>query len=173
MSPQRWLSVCLDTFGNMLVHRFVMALPIIPLIDSPRNNSLVLGIGLFAAGFRSSVNPAKIGNVLGYTLQITQSLSQMIILMAQTEQAFNSVERLLHFGNLEPEGKKDSRQPPAEWPAKGQVDFQDVHMTYRSTLPPVLKGVSFSVKPGEKFAICGRTGYEMIVNFSVVVFSSF
>ncbi|KAH8823213.1 multidrug resistance-associated ABC transporter [Flagelloscypha sp. PMI_526] len=135
-SIQRWLSVRLDTFGNILV----------------------LGIGLFAAGFRSSVNPAKIGNVLGYTLQITQSLSQMIILMAQTEQAFNSVERLLHFGILEPEGKKDAQQPPPEWPAKGQVDFQDVHMTYRSTLPPVLKGVSFSVGSGEKFAICGRTG---------------
>ncbi|KAH8823291.1 multidrug resistance-associated ABC transporter [Flagelloscypha sp. PMI_526] len=135
-SIQRWLSVRLDTFGNILV----------------------LGIGLFAAGFRSSVNPAKIGNVLGYTLQITQSLSQMIVLLAQTEQAFNSVERLLHFGNIEPEGKKDAQQPPAEWPAKGQVDFQDVHMTYRSTLPPVLKGVSFSVEPGEKFAICGRTG---------------
>ncbi|KAH8823225.1 multidrug resistance-associated ABC transporter [Flagelloscypha sp. PMI_526] len=135
-SIQRWLSVCLDTFGNILV----------------------LGIGLFAAGFRSSVNPAKIGNVLGYTLQITQTLSQMIILMAQTEQAFNSVERLLHFRDLEPEGKKDAQQPPAEWPAKGQVEFQDVHMTYRSTLLPVLKGVSFSVGAGEKFAICGRTG---------------
>jgi hypothetical protein len=43
---QRWLAVRLDFFGNILV----------------------LGIGLFAAGFRSTVNPAKIGVVLSYTL---------------------------------------------------------------------------------------------------------
>ena len=46
ISMQRWLAVRLDLFGNILV----------------------LGIGLFAAGFRSSVNPAKIGVVLSYTL---------------------------------------------------------------------------------------------------------
>lgn len=43
---QRWLSLRLDLFGNLLV----------------------LGICLFAAGFRETVNPAKIGVVLTYTL---------------------------------------------------------------------------------------------------------
>ena len=46
ISMQRWLAVRLDLFGNILV----------------------LGIGLFAAGFRTTVNPAKIGVVLSYTL---------------------------------------------------------------------------------------------------------
>jgi ATP-binding cassette, subfamily C (CFTR/MRP), member 1 len=39
VSLQRWLSVRLDLFGNILV----------------------LGIGLFAAGLRSSISPAKAG----------------------------------------------------------------------------------------------------------------
>ena len=43
---QRWLGVRLDILGNILI----------------------LGICLFAAGFRSSVNPSKIGVVLSYTL---------------------------------------------------------------------------------------------------------
>jgi hypothetical protein len=46
IATQRWLSVRLDLFGNVLV----------------------FGIGLFAAGFRTSVEPAKIGVVLSYTL---------------------------------------------------------------------------------------------------------
>ena len=46
ISMQRWLAVRLDLFGNILV----------------------VGIGLFAAGFRTTVNPAKIGVVLSYTL---------------------------------------------------------------------------------------------------------
>lgn len=46
ISIQRWLSVRLDLFGNILI----------------------LGIGLFGAGFRTSVNPSKIGVVLSYSL---------------------------------------------------------------------------------------------------------
>ena len=46
ISIQRWLSVRLDLFGNILI----------------------FGIGLFAAGFRRTVNPSKIGVVLSYTL---------------------------------------------------------------------------------------------------------
>lgn len=43
---QRWLSVRLDFLGNLLI----------------------LGIALFAAGFRKTVDPSKIGVVLSYTL---------------------------------------------------------------------------------------------------------
>jgi ATP-binding cassette, subfamily C (CFTR/MRP), member 1 len=46
ISMQRWLALRLDLFGNILV----------------------LGIALFAAGFRATVNPATIGVVLSYTL---------------------------------------------------------------------------------------------------------
>lgn len=46
---QRWLSVRLDMLGNILI----------------------LGIALFAAGFRMTVDPSKIGVVLSYTLSST------------------------------------------------------------------------------------------------------
>lgn len=31
---------------------------------------------------------------------------------------------------------------------------------YRPDLPPVIKGLSFSVRAGEKIGICGRTGAQ-------------
>lgn len=46
ISIQQWLAIRLDLFGNILI----------------------FGIGLFAAGFRHSVEPSKIGVVLSYTL---------------------------------------------------------------------------------------------------------
>ena len=46
ISIQRWLTLRLDLLGNILV----------------------LGIALFAAGYRHTINPAKIGVVLSYTL---------------------------------------------------------------------------------------------------------
>ena len=49
---QRWLGVRLDILGNILI----------------------LGIGLFAAGFRKTVDPSKIGVVMSYTLSSEYTL---------------------------------------------------------------------------------------------------
>lgn len=51
-----------------------------------------------------------------------------------------------------------THDPPPSWPEKGQVDFKDVELAYRKGLPLVLKGVSFTVRPGEKVGVVGRTG---------------
>ncbi|KAI0659143.1 multidrug resistance-associated ABC transporter [Cubamyces menziesii] len=134
---QRWLGVRLDILGNILI----------------------LGICLFAAGFRSSVNPSKIGVVLSYTLSITQTFSLLVQTYAQNEQNFNAVERILYYTELPSEGATTTpNDPPPSWPEAGEIDFKDVEMSYRPGLPPVLKGVSFHVNPGEKIGIVGRTG---------------
>ena len=41
---------------------------------------------------------------------------------------------------------------------KGGIEFKDVYFRYEGAKDPVLKGVSFSVKPGETVAIMGKTG---------------
>ncbi|KAL5489922.1 hypothetical protein ACEPAI_4754 [Sanghuangporus weigelae] len=129
---QRWLSVRLDLFGNFLI----------------------LGIALFAAGFRNSVNPSKIGVVLSYSLS-----TDMVSQIAQNEQNMNAVERVLVYVDLPPEGTstKPGNIPPS-WPQKGEAKFKNVKLAYREGLPLVLKDVNFEVKPGEKVGIVGRTG---------------
>lgn len=52
----------------------------------------------------------------------------------------------------------EESKPPANWPAAGQIDFQDLVMSYRPGLPAVLKGLTFSVAAGEKVGVVGRTG---------------
>lgn len=134
---QRWLGVRLDFFGNILI----------------------LGIGLFAAGFRNTVDPSKTGVVLSYSLAITQTLSQMVSTYAQNEQNMNAVERILVYTELPPEGETQTpNDPPPTWPEKGAVSFKNVELSYRPGLPLVLKDISFDVEPGEKIGIVGRTG---------------
>ncbi|KAM5532134.1 hypothetical protein V8D89_014227 [Ganoderma adspersum] len=134
---QRWLGVRLDILGNILI----------------------LGICLFAAGFRHTVDPSKIGVVLTYTLSITQSFSTLVSNYAQNEQNFNAVERILYYTELPSEGNTTTpTDPPPAWPERGAIEFKDVEMSYRLGLPPVLKGVSFGINPGEKIGIVGRTG---------------
>ena len=48
--------------------------------------------------------------------------------------------------------------PINEWPSQGLVEFKDVELRYRPELPLVLHGVSFTLNPGEKVGIIGRTG---------------
>jgi subfamily B ATP-binding cassette protein MsbA len=42
--------------------------------------------------------------------------------------------------------------------AKGKIDFKDVTFSYPSKEAPALKNISFSVKPGQTFALVGRSG---------------
>ncbi|KNZ81013.1 Multidrug resistance-associated protein 1 [Termitomyces sp. J132] len=136
ISIQRWLSVRLDLFGNVLI----------------------LGIALFAAGYRHSVNPAKIGVVLSYTLAKSFK-AEMINQFAKNEQNMNAVERVLHYTELSPEAASTTPDdPPPSWPEKGQISFTNVDLAYREGLPLVLKDVSFNVHSGEKIGIVGRTG---------------
>ncbi|KAF9061129.1 P-loop containing nucleoside triphosphate hydrolase protein [Rhodocollybia butyracea] len=133
---QWWLMIRLDLFAS----------------------TVIFGIALFAAGFRNSVNPAKTGVVLTYALS-----AQIVSTFATTEQNMNAVERLSVYTELPPEEPKrkngDIKANISEdWPAHGEIRFENVEMKYREGLPSILKDVSFHVKPGEKVGVVGRTG---------------
>ena len=42
------------------------------------------------------------------------------------------------------------KKPPSTWPKEGKIVFSQVTMAYASSLPPVLKNLSFTVQPREK-----------------------
>jgi ATP-binding cassette subfamily C (CFTR/MRP) protein 1 len=43
-----------------------------------------------------------------------------------------------------------TNQPSGNWPEKGEVEFKDYQVRYREGLDLVLRGISFTVKGGEK-----------------------
>jgi ATP-binding cassette subfamily C (CFTR/MRP) protein 1 len=43
-----------------------------------------------------------------------------------------------------------SNKPPSGWPDNGKVDFKDYQVRYREGLDLVLRGITFTVKGGEK-----------------------
>ncbi len=59
------------------------------------------------------------------------------------------------FTRAEESGLQQSRLTTAP---SARVEFDQVLFRYRKDLPPVLKGLSFDIKPGERFGIIGRTG---------------
>lgn len=63
---------------------------------------------------------------------------------AEVENNMNAVERIQHYaGRVIPQeaAYEVADEPPPEWPAHGAIAFEDVVMSYRKGLPPVLKGM--------------------------------
>ncbi|MCH0630019.1 ATP-binding cassette domain-containing protein [Kocuria palustris] len=104
---------------------------------------------------------ASVGLLVSYVFQIAGQLLMLIRTYTQVENEMNSAERLYQYAcNLPEEAPYviTETTPPPEWPAHGQITFDNALLAYRPGLPLVLKNLSFDVKPHEKIGICGRTG---------------
>ncbi|KAM9608318.1 ATP-binding cassette sub-family C member 10 isoform 3-T11 [Morphnus guianensis] len=104
-------------------------------------------------------NPGLVGLALSYALAVTNLLSGLISSFTLTETMMVSVERTEEYTTDIPTEPHDKLvQVAADWPSQGLVEFQQVVLAYRAGLPNALDGVSFTIYPGEKVGIVGRTG---------------
>lgn len=73
-----------------------------------------------------------------------------------------SSQRLMDYTDLELEDdvvkKTDDPHKKANWPQKGEIEFQNASMKYREGLEPSIEDLSFTVQPNMKVGIVGRTG---------------
>lgn len=69
----------------------------------------------------------------------------------------NATERIVEYSNIKIE-TQEGVLPPAAWPAKGALEVDSLVVSYAPDLPPVLKGLSFSVEPNTRVGVVGRTG---------------
>jgi ABC-type multidrug transport system fused ATPase/permease subunit len=79
--------------------------------------------------------------------------------LTNVEDNINSVERIVYYARdleQEPPHEIRERKPPALWPNRGELEIKDTFFKYRPELPLVLKGLSMTVKGGEKVGIVGR-----------------
>jgi len=72
-----------------------------------------------------------------------------------------SIERLKYIADLSREDIQHSPIATSACKARlfmGKIQFKDVSMRYSFNSERVLKGLSFTIMPGQKVGICGRTG---------------
>ncbi|XP_054833078.1 ATP-binding cassette sub-family C member 10 isoform X2 [Eublepharis macularius] len=138
-TAMQWLDIRLQMIGVAVV----TAIAVIAIIQHQRK----LG------------NPGLVGLALSYALSVTNLLSGLITSFTQTETMMVSVERTEEYATEIPiEPQEGLLQVAPDWPSQGHIEFQQVVLAYRPELPNALDGVSFTIYPGEKVGIVGRTG---------------
>ncbi|KAK4042218.1 P-loop containing nucleoside triphosphate hydrolase protein [Parachaetomium inaequale] len=121
-------------------------------------------VGSFFSSFVSililltpGIDSSLAGFALAFALEFSSSVMWTIRLYATVELDMNSAERIIEYTEL-PTEDLGGQAPPAAWPTEGRIEVDDLVVAYAPDLPPVLKGLTFSVNRNERIGVVGRTG---------------
>ncbi|KAK9764427.1 hypothetical protein K7432_008067 [Basidiobolus ranarum] len=122
--------------------------------------AIFLTITAFASvAARQTQTAGLVGLSLSYVLQLMGQLQWAVRQSIEVEITFVSVERMLAYTKLQPEGPRTTdTRPPKDWPIDAQVEFRNMSLTYPGSDKPVLQDINLSIKRHEKIGVVGRTG---------------
>ncbi len=128
---------CSACFASLLFSNWLEVDPVI----------LGLGLSLFV----------ELGPVFYFAIRVS---AEVIMLMV-------SVERVLEYGEVEPEAtssymsegaSSETNGTSKEFPQNGSVEVEELSVRYRDSLPLALDSVSFLVPHGTRLGVVGRSG---------------
>jgi len=106
-----------------------------------------------------SISIGELFTFVMYTVFIGASIGGMAAVYAQIVKAVGATEEVLDIFEQQTEDLQEPGALLSSKKAKGAVELNNIHFSY-PTRPDieVLKGITFSIKPGEKIAVVGSSG---------------
>ncbi|KAH9932951.1 ATP-binding cassette transporter [Fomitopsis serialis] len=122
-------------------------------------SSAVVGVTAFVCVLTPGITASLAGMALAFSSTILNDLLFLVRRFVGLEQSMVAVERIKEFSELprEPPEFIEPR-PPASWPEKGAINCENLVIRYAPDLPDVLHNLNFTIAPGEKIGVLGRTG---------------
>ncbi|PLV57434.1 ABC transporter ATP-binding protein [Thermotoga sp. SG1] len=130
---------------------------ILPPLMNMVNNlgfALISGFGGWLA-LRGTITVGTIATFIGYSRQFTRPLNELSNQFNMIQMALASAERIFEILDLEEE--KDDPEAIELKDMKGEIVFRNVWFSYDKKTP-VLKNITFHIKPGQRVALVGPTG---------------
>jgi ABC-type multidrug transport system fused ATPase/permease subunit len=122
-------------------------------------SAVIVGLTAFVSILSPTIDAALAGFILAFASTVTNDILFMVRRFVSLEQSMVALERVKEYSDLEVEPPEFVEpRPPASWPSDGEIECEDLVIRYAPELPDVLHNLNFSVKPGEKVGILGRTG---------------
>lgn len=103
------------------------------------------------------IDASLAGFALSFALQYSNAIIWAIRQYANVELAMNATERIVEYSNI-PIEDQNGQFVPAAWPTEGRLEVDGLVAGYAPDLPPILKGLSFTVAKNERVGVVGRTG---------------
>lgn len=76
--------------------------------------------------------------------------------LVETENLMSSTQRLMEYADIPVEGVFETKKPFII--EKGKIEIKNLFMRYRENFPYALQDLTFTIQPGQKVGIIGRTG---------------
>lgn len=103
------------------------------------------------------IDASLAGFALGFALQYTDAIVFALRTYSTTELDMNATERIVEYSRIATEDQSGD-DVPAAWPTEGRLEVDNIVVGYAPDLPPILKGLSFSVTKNQRIGVVGRTG---------------
>ncbi|XP_067125036.1 ATP-binding cassette sub-family C member 4-like [Centruroides vittatus] len=123
--------------------------------------NIVITVIIFSVSIDSVNAGSQIALVMNYGVLFNMYFPACIRMSSELQFQMNSVKRILNYTKLKSEASYESsldKQPPSDWPQKGEIHFDNVSLQYSKDKNTVLKNLTFRIYSGEKIGIVGRTG---------------
>jgi ATP-binding cassette subfamily C (CFTR/MRP) protein 1 len=136
---QLWLSFRLDIISSVLV--FLTA--------------------IFAVVAKSSTDASNFGLAISNSFQQLVFFTWVVRGVSEINSLIACYDRINYYASTTAAEKPahiKKTAPPKLWPTAGAVEIKNLVLRYSPKLDPVLKGVSLSIRAGEKVGVVGRTG---------------
>jgi subfamily B ATP-binding cassette protein MsbA len=120
----------------------------------------IIGVAMMAIGAQDVLaGRMTVGGFFSFTLylgMLVNPVTQIVNIGSQITEAFAGLERIREIRNEITEDQGEAERKPLER-VEGLVEFRDVWFEYQSEVP-VLKGISFTARPGTSTALVGPSG---------------
>ena len=106
---------------------------------------------------KGNITPGNIAEFVIYVNMLTWPVTAIGWVASIVQQAAASQKRINEFLETEPDIESEENAISME-KFTGKIEFQNVRFVYPDTGIQALRNVSFTLQPGERLAIIGRTG---------------
>ncbi|XP_057653035.1 ATP-binding cassette subfamily C member 4-like isoform X9 [Diorhabda carinulata] len=109
----------------------------------------------------TDVNGSLVGLAISQSMILGAALRYGLNRTAEAKNRLTSVEKVLQYTEIKNEKPSETEKeffPPESWPGKGKIEFRNIFLKCSDDDLGVLRNINFTILPGEKIGIVGRTG---------------